>query len=102
VSRYDSTTHVQTSEKRPVCIIFYLIGYSAGDVRRAYRRRVAEAIRADGAEKIREEREGTTSGLAGVPLTVATLALHLDDLELHAIRTLKEADPPTIARGHLL
>ncbi len=40
--------------------------------------------------------------LAGVPLAVATLALHLDDLELHTIRPLKEADPPTIARDHLL
>ena len=40
--------------------------------------------------------------LAGVPLAIATLALHLDDLELHTIRTLKEADPPAIARDHLL
>jgi hypothetical protein len=33
---------------------------------------------------------------------VVTLALHLDDLELHTIWTLKEADTPTITRDHLL
>ena len=32
----------------------------------------------------------------------ATLALHLDDLELHTIRTLEEADASAIARDHLL
>src|SRR5712691_244033 len=53
-------------------------------------------------QKIREGREGTTGGWLECPLAVTTLALHLDDLELHAIRTLKEADPPTIARDHLL
>ena len=98
---YDGTTHVQTSEKRPVCIIFYPIGHSAGDVSRAYRRRGAEAARADGAKNMGGAR-GHHQRLASVPLAVATLALHLDDFELHAIRTLKEADPPTIARDHLL
>ncbi len=69
---------------------------------RTYRRREAEVVREDDAEKIREGREGTTGGWLECPLAVTTLALHLDDLELHAIRTLKEADPPTIARDHLL
>src|SRR5262249_4401374 len=98
VSCYDGTTHVQTSEKRPVCIVFYLIGHSAGDVSRAYRRRRAEVVRTDGRRKNREGVRGHPWRLAGVPLAVATLALHLDDFELHAIWTLKEADPPAIAR----
>ena len=93
---------MQTSEKRPVYIVFYLIGHRAGDVSRAYRRREAEVVRADGRQKNIGGAQGHPRRSAGVPLAVATLALHLDDLELHAIRPLKEADPPTIARGHLL
>jgi hypothetical protein len=54
-------------KKRPVCIIFYLIGHSAGDVSRAYRRRGAEVVRAGGVENIREEREGTTGGWLECP-----------------------------------
>ena len=102
MSRYEATTHVQTSEKRVSCRLFNLIGHSAGDVSRAYRRRAAEMVRDDGAEKNTAGTRGHHQRLAGVPPAAAMLVLHLDDLELHAIRPLEEADPPTIARDHLL
>ena len=102
MGRYEATTHVQTSEQRASCRLFNLIGHSAGDVSRAGRRCETEVVREDGAEKNTAETRGHHQQLAGVPPAAAMLALHLDDLELHAIRPLKEADPPTIARDHLL
>ena len=94
---YDATTYVQTSEKGASCMLFCLIGHSAGDVSRAGQRGETEVVREDGAEKNTAGTRGHHQQLAGVPPAAATLALHLDDLELHAIRPLEEADPPTIA-----
>jgi hypothetical protein len=58
---------MQISEKRPVCIVFYLIGHRAGDVSRADRRRGVEVVREDGLEEIWEGREGTTGGWLECP-----------------------------------
>jgi hypothetical protein len=48
-------------------MLFNLIGHSAGDVSRVCRRRAAEVGREDGAEKIRQGHEGTTSGWLECP-----------------------------------
>ena len=48
-------------------MLFYLIGHSAGDVSRACRRREAEVVREDDAEKLQQGREGTTGGWLECP-----------------------------------
>jgi hypothetical protein len=59
--------HMFKRLKKGLSVSSYLIGHSAGDVSRAYRRRGVEVVCVDGTENIREKREGTTGGWLECP-----------------------------------